>query len=147
MRKKVEVFLVDGYKLVLHNKDTYMGCYYGEDDWSIEIVAEDLDTLQRLAIEKIIESRVVEAGKDLYKVTYLEYEGNKYIVTEEECSYEKVRKVFENIITSERYKSLLKLREEEDEKKKIEEQERLEKARIEQEKKQYEKLREKYEKD
>lgn len=146
MRKKVEAFLVDGYKLVVRNRDAYLGCYYIEDDWTVEIIAENLETLQKLAVERIVESRVVEAGKDLYKVTYLEYEGNKYIVTEEACSYEEARKVFENIITSERYKSLLKLCEEEDEKKKIEEQERLEKARIEQEKKQYEKLREKYEK-
>ena len=122
MRKKVEVFLVDGYKFVIQNKCQYVGCYYIEDDWTIEIIAEDLDTLQRLTIEKIVESRLVEDGQkqeNLYKITYLEYEGNQHVVTEEECSYEETRKVFRNIVGSEHYKSLLILQKEEDKKKVI----------------------------
>ena len=149
MRKKIEVFLVDGYKFVVQNRCNCLGCYYVEDDWTIEVIAEDLDTLQKLAIKEIVESRIVEDGQKqekLYKIIYLEYEENQYVITEEECSYEETRKVFRNIVESEHYKSLLKLREEKDEKRKIEEQERLEKARIEHEKKQYEKLKEKYEK-
>ncbi|MCK4359399.1 MAG: hypothetical protein KAW92_11800 [Candidatus Cloacimonetes bacterium] len=118
MRKKVEVFFVDGYKLVIQSTESL----YEEDNFVIEIIAEDLETLQKLALEKLVEKKIIENGKiqeNLYRVGYLEYKENKYIIIEEKCSERKVRRVINNIVTSEYYKSLLKLRKEEDKKREI----------------------------
>jgi len=107
VRKKVEVFLVDGYKLVIQSK----GSFYEEDNFVIEIIAENLDILQKLTIEELVKKKVVENGRiqeNLYKVIYLEYKENKYIVSEQKCSKEETRKVIKNIITSKYYKKLWK---------------------------------------
>jgi len=112
MRKKIEVFLVDGYKLVIQSTESL----YGEGNFVIEIIAEDLEILQKLALEKLVEKKIIENGRiqeNLYKVVYLEYKEIKYIIIEDKCSEKKVRKLINNIVASERYKLLLKLHKEE----------------------------------
>ena len=145
--KRSNGFLVDGYKFVVDNKCSSLGCYYGEDDWTVEVIAEDLETLQKLAIEEIVKSRVWEDGKRLYKITYLEYNGSKYVVTEDACSREETQKVFGEIIKSQYYKGLMKLRKENDKEEESRKQKQLDKEKELQEKKLYKDLKKKYEKD
>lgn len=150
MRKKIEVFLVDGYRFIVNNRCDYMGENYPEDDWIVIVIKEDIEELKLEAAQKMAETGIIPYSKSLDKIVYIEYNDrysidNKFVVSEEECSKEEASKVFYEIIESELYKELTEKFKKEDEEKKLKKEQHEEEIIQLREKKLLEELKKKYE--
>jgi len=72
--------LEEGIKIEIHNKDTSMGCYYAEDDWSIKSVAVTYEKAIERIIPKYIESGIYPSGNYISDVKYVTYNNKQYVV-------------------------------------------------------------------
>ena len=67
-----------GIRIKIHNKDTGRGCYYPEDDWSIEAVASTYEEAIELIIPKYIEFGIYPDSADVNVVEYVTYNGKHH---------------------------------------------------------------------
>jgi len=161
----VSAVRVTMYKLVVHNKDSSMGQYYAEDDWSIVVYAPTLEDLQKDAAVPLGESDIYISGWHVYKVDCIvvllyandelketklfelddpyclpEFDGGSKKFDQSAC-----RNFFEGIVQTDAYKQARDKRLAE--KKKEEEDERLEEQQEEErrERKRLTELKKKYE--
>ena len=84
----------EGIKIVIHNKDCDMGCYYEEDDWNIEAVAPTYEEAIELIIPQYIISNIYSDYSNVFIVTYITYKEKPCILEE----YEEIDKSIYNVI-------------------------------------------------
>jgi len=58
------------------NKDSSMGCYYPEDDWTLEVTSDNLPELELKVTEELVKTGIVAEYPRLYTAEYLIY-GDK----------------------------------------------------------------------
>ena len=78
--KKVEVELADHFKIVLHNKDTYYGCFYLENEWDITIYAPTIEDLISQATKRMVQQLIDVHEWELTQCQVLIYDNNVYEV-------------------------------------------------------------------
>lgn len=105
---KITVQLINGYKMRLSNKDTYLSCYYTEDDWDLEIIEEDLYSLKKSIAEEVVESGIIIGSQEFCFVTYIRYKDHKFIVTESEGDLGMEQKIMSEVLHSDYFLSLKK---------------------------------------
>lgn len=74
---KIEGELVELWCAEMHNRNTCMGQYYSEDDWSIKRYAKSAEKLSAKVLEAMAELEL--DGIDITKVTAIEYDGQYYL--------------------------------------------------------------------
>jgi len=103
---KIVVSLVHGYKMRLRNSSVFMGCYYIEDDWDLEIIEEDLGSLKKSIAEEVIRSGIDIDSRELCPATYIKYKDHKFVVTEGDDDWEMARKIIDEVLSSSYFLSL-----------------------------------------
>ena len=133
MTVQVAAEIVLGFKLVARNQCSAMGQYYPEDDWSITILAEDMNQLERKYVEEVFRSGIRTDRIDIFPVNLLKApiaeEPKLFVWTEGTALNSKEVWAFRNRAeNSEVYKA--KAREKEDTKRRAEETAREEATQL-----------------
>ena len=78
-----EFDVIDGVKITTKNKDSSMGCYYPEDDWSIETIREDFETATKdFYLGEYIASGIQITYTTFSRVKYITYKDERIILEE-----------------------------------------------------------------
>lgn len=107
--KKVEVEIVERFKITLHNKDRSLGWYYIEDDWNIVVYAPTIDELIEKARKQLIQRLIIVDGWELDKCEVILYDGELYEI-ENSAKDVKVEynTLVDDIISTDSYKKAYK---------------------------------------
>lgn len=110
----VEVELADRFKIVLHNRDNHMGCFYIEDEWDITIYSPTIEDLITQATIEMVQRLIDVDEWTLEQCQVLIYNGNLYEVEESAKDIKAEHSTLvDDIISTDSYKEAYKTRQEE----------------------------------
>jgi len=134
--EKIECEIRNGYLFEAKNKDTYRGCYYGEDDWSMEVYADSLESLIENTAKEVISTGIEVVYVSVSKVKRLScnYEGKTFHFTLAKTELEGLD-FYQKVKSSETYKRLCLEKEAREEKLRELQEERAKRNTIRREKK------------
>lgn len=105
---KVEAELTEEYKFEIQNKCSYLGQYYGEDDWQAIIYALTEEKLARKVAKRIISSGIDIDRVTFSKVKRIKYNGECFDLQNDVTGYANANCFLEKVLNSDLYKRLLK---------------------------------------
>ena len=111
---QILVELADRFKLVLHNKDTYAGCFYCEAEWDITIYAPTIKDLITQATVSMVLQLIKVEDWELEQCQVLIYNGNIYEVEESAKDVKtEYSTLVDDITSADSYKEACKIRQDE----------------------------------
>ena len=60
------------------NKDTAMGCFYPEDEWTLEVTADNFPELEQKVTEELVKTGIVAEYPRLYSAEFLIYNDKQF---------------------------------------------------------------------
>jgi hypothetical protein len=139
------------YYFKAHNKDYAMGCYFAEDDWNIEVWADDIHLVKKLIVDSIMDRydggfHFIMDHWELYEVDILKYKNYQFRLEDTLVDVKNdFPSLYNEVVNSEYYLELKKNREDTEKEKEIIEKHEKEKKAKENKKLEYEKLKKEFE--